>query len=92
VSLKGLARELHTGERCDFILPHSEERDELAEENEQMLSHMIVLHALSESKLIERNFDQWRRSLTNKLFGSFPLKTKVSNFLELPGLVLDPSE
>jgi len=58
VSLKGFAGQLYDGREAGFNLSQSDEREELAEENELLLSDMIVLHALSESKLIERNFEQ----------------------------------
>jgi hypothetical protein len=58
VSLKGMANELAGMEMRPFNLPKSEDREDLAEENELLLSDMIVLHALSQAKLIERNFDQ----------------------------------
>jgi len=48
-----------------------EDREDLAEENELLLSDMIVLHCLSEAKKIERNFEQWVKPLTSRLFGSF---------------------
>jgi hypothetical protein len=73
VSLKGFAGQLYDGREAKFQLSHYEDREELAEENELLLSDMIVLHSLSEAKLIERNFEQWQNALNNKLFGSFSI-------------------
>jgi len=56
----------------------------LAEENELLLSDMIVLHCLSEAKKVERNYEQWVKPLTSKLFGSFSVSDD--------DLIISPSE
>jgi len=53
-----------------FSLPKSSEREDLAEENELLLSDMIVLEALSQSKKLERNFETYKHECKFILFGS----------------------
>jgi hypothetical protein len=90
VNLKGLAKSLETGETFEYSLPNKMEREDLAEENELLLSDMIILHALSTAKLIEANFVQWEQSLSTKLFGSF--SSIVKDLIKEDKISFDPKE
>ena len=77
VNLKGFAGQLYDGREAKFNLSRIEDREDLAEENELLLSDMVVLHALSEAMLNERSFEQWQNALDNSLFGSFPITQEL---------------
>lgn len=88
VTLKGFSKELAgLEENAEFSLPRMKDREDLAEESELLLSDMIVLNALSQSKLIETNFEQWIAALGPKIFGSWDIKSLIKK-----GLIDSPSE
>lgn len=57
-TLKGLANsDLAVEGYREFPLPHKEDREDLAEENEMLLSDMVVLSSLASAKKLEANFE-----------------------------------
>lgn len=81
-SLLKLSKGMLNQDGTKFLLPKSELRSELAEENLELLSDMIVLHCLSLSKEIERKFESWKHLNKNFLFGSWNLTSKEDIFLD----------
>lgn len=64
-------KEMLNKDNAAFSLPKSDDRSDLAEENELLLSDMIVLEALSQSKKLERMFESWKCETKYSLFGSW---------------------